>query len=84
MEDVKEQQNKFFRVLVRKNVSILVLMEDVKEPDDFLMELFWYDYCFNPCFNGRCKRTDYLLNIANNNDLCFNPCFNGRCKRTLY
>ena len=37
-------------------VSILVLMEDVKE----LVVFATYspaDACFNPCFNGRCKRT---------------------------
>ncbi len=38
-------------------VSILVLMEDVKElsAKRFRPDLF---SGFNPCFNGRCKRTD--------------------------
>ena len=51
------------RTMIEKNadivfhvVSILVLMEDVKElktatkPEDMT-------FGFNPCFNGRCKRT---------------------------
>ncbi len=38
-------------------VSILVLMEDVKELMFFYFPtLKWGS--FNPCFNGRCKRTN--------------------------
>ena len=38
------------------DVSILVLMEDVKEQTKIL-SLITFILCFNPCFNGRCKRT---------------------------
>ncbi len=38
--------------------------------------------CFNPCFNGRCKRTMTTNITTSNTYMSFNPCFNGRCKRT--
>ena len=37
-------------------VSILVLMEDVKELG-MQQKIIEDSLCFNPCFNGRCKRT---------------------------
>ena len=40
-------------------VSILVLMEDVKEPQKWVDGKPIYARSFNPCFNGRCKRTLY-------------------------
>ncbi len=39
--------------------------------------------CFNPCFNGRCKRTGQQGRAEKLIERCFNPCFNGRCKRTM-
>ena len=38
---------------------------------------------FNPCFNGRCKRTVRNLFRYRMYLIRFNPCFNGRCKRTV-
>ena len=58
-------------------------MEDVKEPYIFIIMYIIIKYSFNPCFNGRCKRTGIIINTYNEL-LCFNPCFNGRCKRTCW
>ena len=33
-------------------------MEDVKEPDGKEISKERIEVCFNPCFNGRCKRTN--------------------------
>ncbi len=41
-------------------------MEDVKEPRKVVKELS-PSGCFNPCFNGRCKRT--LITNANQCEL---------------
>ena len=41
-------------------------------------------YRFNPCFNGRCKRTVFESELTLITFGSFNPCFNGRCKRTLF
>ena len=81
MEDVKERIVFYYSPPSSGEVSILVLMEDVKE----LSPKNQHDIespCFNPCFNGRCKRT--LPKCVPNHipALGFNPCFNGRCKRT--
>ena len=38
--------------------------------------------CLNPCFNGRCTRTDVLPERYLNAKEGLNPCFNGRCTRT--
>ncbi len=38
---------------------------------------------FNPCFNGRCKRT-VVTTLQEILKESFNPCFNGRCKRTVH
>ena len=55
MEDVKEQM--FFLFLLQSLfVSILVLMEDVKELYEEY-KILKSKRGFNPCFNGRCKRT---------------------------
>ncbi len=58
-------------------------MEDVKEPqsgnNNYLPK-----NGFNPCFNGRCKRTFSSVFSAQKAKGSFNPCFNGRCKRTNY
>ena len=59
MEDVKELKD---FILTQKNmfvVSILVLMEDVKEHDISHAEFVRIEDSFNPCFNGRCKRTKF-------------------------
>ena len=56
MEDVKEPPQKYMIDLNPKCVSILVLMEDVKEQENRTFATV-EDFCFNPCFNGRCKRT---------------------------
>ena len=64
MEDVKELCRKTKKISEIRTVSILVLMEDVKEH----LSRHVRDYtgiCFNPCFNGRCKRTVYYtINIV--------------------
>ena len=36
----------------------------------------------NPCFNGRCTRTDELFELKGGKRYRLNPCFNGRCTRT--
>ena len=41
-----------------------------------------YTLSLNPCFNGRCTRTDVFQGIGAM-WVCLNPCFNGRCTRTL-
>ncbi len=56
MEDVKEPCWKTTKRFVAQRVSILVLMEDVKEPAGYSRRLA-IKISFNPCFNGRCKRT---------------------------
>ena len=56
MEDVKEQEFNKELVYMNYDVSILVLMEDVKELD-IERHINLKMNCFNPCFNGRCKRT---------------------------
>ncbi len=56
-------------------------MEDVKERGQG-KDLDAPGLCFNPCFNGRCKRTTYNIPVPSTSSICFNPCFNGRCKRT--
>ena len=81
MEDVKEPFNSSLISFLYLLVSILVLMEDVKEQLLIGLEML-RKLCFNPCFNGRCKRTQHL-NFQSGKSTCFNPCFNGRCKRTL-
>ena len=43
-------------------VSILVLMEDVKERVCCRAERE-RNICFNPCFNGRCKRTILFIKV---------------------
>ncbi len=81
MEDVKEPwdfQKWVWRLI---DVSILVLMEDVKEQElGILLDQFGKG--FNPCFNGRCKRTVKNVLQTKSYTASFNPCFNGRCKRT--
>ena len=37
--------------------------------------------CLNPCFNGRCTRTN-VVPVLFSKKLRLNPCFNGRCTRT--
>ena len=56
MEDVKEQSTLYVVSDLQDGVSILVLMEDVKEHVDN-SRFGVIANCFNPCFNGRCKRT---------------------------
>ncbi len=56
MEDVKEQHWAYHIGKGSTSVSILVLMEDVKEPEKD-EQLASKQQRFNPCFNGRCKRT---------------------------
>ena len=58
-------------------------MEDVKERL-FLRRKRTLGLSFNPCFNGRCKRTIPVLGRDADGDSSFNPCFNGRCKRTIF
>ena len=58
MEDVKEQFVADTTYVYTKPVSILVLMEDVKELTGRL-ERPRRQLSFNPCFNGRCKRTKF-------------------------
>ena len=36
----------------------------------------------NPCFNGRCTRTEPEKVSATISPIGLNPCFNGRCTRT--
>ena len=60
MEDVKEQIGTFKERNRSNNVSILVLMEDVKEHLRQKNQKVKF-FCFNPCFNGRCKRTITLF-----------------------
>ena len=59
MEDVKELETCVQTNTLRFPVSILVLMEDVKE---LLMQDLSgsWPIGFNPCFNGRCKRTKVI------------------------
>ena len=45
------------RICNGRGVSILVLMEDVKEHDIYRAGRTPPITGFNPCFNGRCKRT---------------------------
>ena len=56
-------------------------MEDVKEPMKKI-KIGVPQVSFNPCFNGRCKRTGIAMKKPAAMTACFNPCFNGRCKRT--
>ena len=37
--------------------------------------------CLNPCFNGRCTRTNGQP-VKGKHAGGLNPCFNGRCTRT--
>ena len=61
-------------------VLILVLMEDALAlKDEFDVDPD--DYGLNPCFNGRCTRTEGKQNICIS-AVGLNPCFNGRCTRT--
>ena len=39
--------------------------------------------CLNPCFNGRCTRTEWWTNNKVRQGEGLNPCFNGRCTRTV-
>ena len=36
----------------------------------------------NPCFNGRCTRTGFMVSLGVITHDSLNPCFNGRCTRT--
>ena len=58
-------------------------MEDVKELMKTNNEKGKELVSFNPCFNGRCKRTWMSFVDSQNAGTSFNPCFNGRCKRTM-
>ena len=57
-------------------------MEDVKE-QIFRVRKININLGFNPCFNGRCKRTRCRCIDIQDFLPGFNPCFNGRCKRTV-
>ena len=59
MEDVKELSVTHKKATRNLLVSILVLMEDVKE-HHIDARTYGMLLCFNPCFNGRCKRTPKL------------------------
>ena len=37
----------------------------------------------NPCFNGRCTRTQSRQLFPRRKQTGLNPCFNGRCTRTV-
>ncbi len=60
MEDVKEHIGHKFKKDKISYVSILVLMEDVKEQPSHQHSCHEQTR-FNPCFNGRCKRTPDTL-----------------------
>ena len=62
-------------------VLILVLMEDALVHVSYLSNLPHYLVSLNPCFNGRCTRTE-LKAIEEIYSVSLNPCFNGRCTRT--
>ena len=36
----------------------------------------------NPCFNGKCTRTDVVRAAHERGMNSLNPCFNGKCTRT--
>ena len=66
MEDVKELVFVVFTAVKIQGVSILVLMEDVKERGVVKCYGLLTYVSFNPCFNGRCKRTLILVQLKNN------------------
>jgi len=67
-----------------RNVSILVLMEVVKELMPEVLRVGNVILSFNPCFNGSCKRTRTNFSDTISKPNSFNPCFNGSCKRTRF
>ena len=66
-----------------KAVLILVLMEDALAQKNMNTYNVTFSYSLNPCFNGRCTRTDFD-NLVSVQITCLNPCFNGRCTRTCF
>ena len=55
MEDVKERPRENIYIYSIHWVSILVLMEDVKE-QEAQVKANLATMCFNPCFNGRMEK----------------------------
>ena len=56
-------------------------MEDALAPSEEVKSQVVDQLSLNPCFNGRCTRTDHdgeFIQIEGG----LNPCFNGRCTRT--
>ena len=64
-------------------VLILVLMEDALAQGEQFPPFAEVEQGLNPCFNGRCTRTFYIITILYMETISLNPCFNGRCTRTL-
>ena len=57
MEDALAQADKASKCRHLSRVLILVLMEDALA-HNWILGAKVKDYCLNPCFNGRCTRTE--------------------------
>ena len=62
-------------------VSILVLMEVLREADQITYLRREMKNCFNPCFNGSVERGRSAARKKKIWTFCFNPCFNGSVER---
>ena len=56
-------------------------MEVALQQDPYYTNVF-FDFSFNPCFNGSCSAT-YPVNGPEYVNMGFNPCFNGSCSATM-